>query len=151
MSEKILVSLHIPCKVHVKKYLIGRYGQNHVMSKRSLLGTILFHLLDKNCPKATIQLEEYTHKYDIIIPEFYFNSRGFEIGYKKKHYLAICFEKIFFEDMLQSMELASSEYNVKPIEAMRRFLKLYKITENDVNFDSLYRQYQREKKSKNAA
>ena len=148
MSEKITVAVHIPCKVHVKKYLIGRYGPNHTMSKKSLLGMILFHLLDKNCPKANIQLEEYKQKYDIIIPEFYFNSRGFDIGYKKKHYLALCFDRIFWEDMLQNIELASSEYHVKPIEAMRKFLKKYNITENDVNFDSLYRQYQRDKKRK---
>lgn len=148
MPEKIFVSVHIPCKVHVKKYLIGRYGPYHTMSKKSLLGTILFHLLDKKCPKANIQMDDMKQRYDIQVPEFYFNSRGFEIGYKKKQYLAICFEKIFFEDMMQSVELAASEYNTKPIEAMRRFLKKYDITEIDVNFDSLYRQYQREKKPK---
>lgn len=151
MPEKILVSVHIPCKIHVKKYLIGRYGPYHTMSKKSLLGTILFHLLDKKCPKANIQMHDFTEKYDIVIPEFYFNSRGFDVGYKKKQYLAICFEKIFFEDMILHMELAAAEYKTKPTEAMRKFLKRYGITENDVNFDSLYRQYQREKKVKIAA
>lgn len=151
MSEKILVSVHIPCKVHVKKYLIGRYGAKHTMSKKSLLGTILFHLLDKNCPKANFQSDDYKHKYDIMVPEYYFNTRGFEIGTKKKQYLALCFEKIFFEDLMQSIEIAVSKYHQKPIVAIRMFLENYNISENDVNFDSIYRQYQREKKVKNAA
>jgi hypothetical protein len=146
MIEKLMVTVHIPCKVHIKKFLIGRYGPNHTMSKKSLLGTIVFHLLDKKCPKPNIQLDDYKQNYDILVPEFYFNVRGYNIGYKKKHYLALCFEKIFFEDMLQNIELAASEYNTKPIQAMRNFLKKYEITENDVNFDSIYRQYQREKK-----
>jgi len=146
-----MVAVHIPCKVHVKKYLIGRYGSHHTMSKKSLLGTLLFHVLDKNCPKAEIKLDQYREKYDIMVPEFYFKSRGYHIGYKKKHYLAVCFEKIFFEDMLQSIEIGVSQYQARPIDAMRRFLKKYDINENDVNFDSIYRQYQREKKPKKAA
>ena len=143
-----MVAVHIPCKLHVKKYLIGRYGPFHTMSKKSLLGTLLFHVLDKNCQKAAIQLENYTEKYDIMIPEFYFKTKGYNIGYKKQHYLAVCFDKIFFEDLLQSIEIGVSQYNAKPIDAIRRFLKKYNITENDVNFDSIYRQYQREKKQK---
>lgn len=151
MAENLLVTVHIPCKVHIKKYLTARYGESHTMSKRSLIGTLLFHILDKETPRAQVELADYKCKYDILIPQYYFNSRGHSIGWKKKHYLSVCFEKIFYEDMLLFIELAKSEMKVKPIDAIRSFLKKYNITENDVNFDSIYRQYQREKKTKIAA
>jgi hypothetical protein len=151
MSDKLMITVHIPCKPHVKKYLAARYGQQHTMSKKSLIGTLLFHILEKQTPPADWNRTEYETKYDILIPEYYFKNRGHSIGYKKKHYLALCFEKIFFEDMMLSIDYAQSEFNVKPIEAMRRFLKKYGINENDVNFDSVYRQYQREKFAKKAA
>lgn len=146
-----MVTVHIPCKPHVKKYLTARYGESHTMSKKSLIGTLLFHILDKETPKAALEPSDYNGKYDILIPEYYFKSRGHSIGWKKKHYLALCFEKIFFEDMMLFIDLAKTEMTIKPIEAMRRFLKKYGINENDVNFESVYRQYQREKKTKIAA
>jgi hypothetical protein len=65
--------------------------------------------------------------------------------------LAVCFEKIFFEDMMQSIEIGVSQYHARPIDAIRYFLNKYDITENDVKFESIYRQYQREKKPKKAA
>lgn len=146
-----MVTVTIPVKPHVKKYLSARYGKQHTMSKKSLIGTLLFHILDKQTPKATKDLSDFNEKYSILIPEYYFKSRGHSIGWKKKQYLAICFEKIFFEDMLLFIDLAKTEMTCKPIEAMRRFLKKYGIDETDVNFDSVYRQYQREKKSKMVA
>lgn len=146
-----MLKVHIPCKVHVKKYLQVRYGTSHTMSKKSLIGTLLFHILDKKCPKPEKQLNEFNDKYDILIPEYYFKSCGFDIGYKKKHYLAICFEKIFMEDLLLFIDLSKSSAGLNASESIREFFKSYKITENDVNYDSIYRQYQREKKSKKAA
>jgi len=146
-----MVTVSIPVKPHVKKYLCVRYGTQHTMSKKSLIGTLLFHILDKQTPKAEKDLADYKEKYSILIPEYYFKSRGHSIGWKKKQYLAICFEKIFFEDMMLFINLAKATGTIKPIEAMRRFLKQYDINENDVNFDSVYRQYQRKKKSKIAA
>lgn len=151
MTDKFLFTVSIPCSRHVRKYLIGRYGETHTMSKTSLLGTILFHLLDKDCPKASVKIADFDSRYDILIPNRYSNQRGYHIGTKKRQYLALCLERIFFEDLLQSIELASKKYETKPIQAMRDFLNLYEITEMDVNFESIYRKYQREKSSKKAA
>jgi hypothetical protein len=148
MSEKIMISVYIPVKQYIKKYLHTRYGEKHTLSKRSLFGILLFHILDKKCPKPDYNYKDYPEKYEIMISEYYFKSNGFNIGHKKKLYLALCFEKIFYEDLMLFIDIVSTDLKVKPIAAIRMFLKKYGITDLDVDFDTIYRQYQREKKSK---
>lgn len=139
-----MVTVKIPCKLHIQKYLYSRYGRNHVMSKTSFLGILLFHVLDKNSPKTDINLDDYKYNFRISISERYLNSRGGDIGYKKRNYLAVCFEKIFWEDLMQFIEISKNQTNLKPIVAIRKFLQQHNISEIDVNFDSIYRKYQRE-------
>ena len=140
-----MITVNIPCKKHVKKYLILKYGSVHKFSKTSLIGTLIFHVLDKRCPKTDHSLKNYDEKYSISITERYYNTKGFDLGYKKRRYLALCFEKIFWEDLIQFIDISKKQSNIKALTAMRLFLNHYGINETDVNYESLYRHYQREK------
>lgn len=149
MSEPLMFSISIPVKAHVKKYLCFRYGTEHTFTKNSLLGVLLIHVLDKKCPKSDFDFKDYKEKYEILISEQYYYRHGSEIPLKKRRYLAICLDKMFNEDFHLFIELGMSEFNLSAAEAIRRFLKKYEITENEVKYESLYRSYQRFKVENN--
>lgn len=150
MNEPIYITVKIPVKPHVKKYIAARYGETHTFSKRSLLGMLLFQVLDKNVERPDHSRDKLTDHYCIQIPEFYSKSKGFNVGYKRAHYLGVCFERLFMEDLFQSVQILHDK-GFSVADSIRSFLKQFKITENELNYDSIYRQFQREKKYKEKA
>lgn len=149
-TQPIYITVKIPVRPHVKKYISSRYGTEHTLSKRSLLGMLIFQLLDKSIERPDHQREKLSEHYCIQIPEFYTKSKGFSIGYKRAHYLGVCLERLFMEDLVQSVEILHYK-GFSVAESIRTFLKQFDINENDLNYDSIYRQFQREKKYREKA
>lgn len=144
ITESFSVKVQIPVKAHVKKYLSDRYGMEHKLTKTTLLGILVFNVLDKKLSKPDKDFSEFDHKYEIIVPKRYFNERGFSIDLKKRRFLAICLEKVFNEDLHLFIDtVISSHLKISATQAMKIFLKKYKISENEVKFETLYRNYQR--------
>lgn len=150
MNEPIYISVKIPVKSHVKKYISARYGTEHTLSKRSLLGMLLFQLLDKDIERPNQDRDKLDSHYCIQIPEFYYKSKGFSIGYKRAHYLGVCLERLFWEDLVQFVIIMHGKGS-SVAESIRTFLHQYSITENELNYDSIYRQFQREIKYREKA
>ena len=151
MNEPIYISVKIPVKSHVKKYLSARYGTEHTLSKRSLLGMLIFQLLDKDVERPDHKREKLDSHYCIQVPEFYCKSKGFSVGYKRAHYLGVCLERLFWEDLVQSVIIMHGKGKFSVAESIRIFLHEYSITENELNYDSIYRQFQREMKYREKA
>lgn len=137
------ISIKIPVKPHVKKYIAVRYGTEHTLTKKSLLGILLFNILDKKTEKPDQGFCDYTDKYIIQISKQYFYENGFSIPLRKRRFLAICLDKLFIEDFYSYIDISVSKMNTSAAEAMRVFLEQYSISENDVKYESLYKQYQR--------
>lgn len=137
------ISIKIPVKPHIKRYISVRYGIEHTLTKKSLLGILIFNILDKKTEKPDQSFSDYTEKYIIQISQQYFYESGFQISLRKRRFLAICLEKLFIEDFCAYIDIAVSKMNITAAESMRIFLDQYGITENEVKFESLYKQYQR--------
>lgn len=137
------ISINIPVKPHIKRYISVRYGNEHTLTKKSLLGILIFNILDKKTKKPNQSFSDYTEKYVIQISQQYFYEAGFEITLRKRRFLAICLEKLFVEDFCSYIDISVSKLGTTAAEAMRIFLNQYEITENEVKFESLYKQYQR--------
>ena len=137
-----MIVISIPVKLHVKKYLIKRYGSVHQVSKKTFIGLFLLQLLEKKIEKPEKEVENSIF-YEIEVPEYYFNTKGYSIDTNKLKLLGICLEKLFIEDFYSFIdtELAKGDMNAK--KAIRLFFGIYDITENELNADSMYRNYQR--------
>lgn len=142
-SKPDYISISIPVKPHVKKYISLRYGTEHTLTKKSLLGILIFNILDKKTKKPDRGFLDYKEKYVIQISRQYFYESGFSITLKKRRFLAICLEKLFIEDFYSYVDIAVSKMNYTAVEAMRVFFAQYEISEDEVKFYSMYRQYQR--------
>jgi hypothetical protein len=149
MNQQPMISISIPVKPHVKKYMSFRYGNEHTFSKNSLLGILLIHVLDKKVPKSNFVFKDYKENYPILISEQYYYRHGCEIPLKKRRYLALCLEKIFTEDLHLFIDFGMSEFSLSAAECIRKFFKKYEITENEVKYESVYRSFQRYKSENN--
>lgn len=137
-----MIVISIPVKSHVKKYLIKRYGNVHQVSKKTFIGLFLLQLLEKKIDKPEKEVDK-NHFYDIEVPEYYFNTKGYSIDKHKLKFLGICLEKLFIEDFYSFIdnELMKGKMNAK--KSIKLFFSIYDLSENDLNLDSMYRNYQR--------
>ena len=142
-NESILISIKIPTKSHIKKFISTRYGTEHTVSKKSMLGVIIISLLDKNVLRPEYSFENCNEEYIVHISEYYMNIKGFNLSVKTVKFLSILIEKLFYEDLFMYMDLSISKFNVSAQEALGCFFKEYNISEDELNFDSVYKKYQR--------
>jgi hypothetical protein len=137
-----MIVISIPVKNHVKKYLVKRYGSIHQVSKKTFIGLFLLQLLEKNISKPEKGIKK-AFFYDIEVPEYYFNTKGFNVDANKLAVLSICLEKLFIEEFYSFVDNELAKGDVTAKKAIKLFFSIYDLTENDLNQDSMYRNYQR--------
>ena len=137
-----MIVIRIPIKCHVKKYLIKRYGSVHQVSKKTFIGLFLLQLLEKKVEKPEKEAGKGSF-YEIEVPEYYFNVNGYSIDKNKLKFLSVCLERLFFEDFYSFVDNELIKGNLTAKKAIRLFFTIYDITENELNQDSMYRNYQR--------
>lgn len=142
-NERLFITVKIPVKNHVKKYLSVRYGTEHTLTKTSLLGMLLFYSLDQRIEKQSVSISDFDSNYKILVSQHYMYKKGFSADMKVRKFIAVCFEKLFYEDMNGFIDKCISQMGFSAMASLKMFLKTYAISEEDVKVESLYRQYQR--------
>jgi hypothetical protein len=137
-----MIVIQIPVKCYIKKYLTKRYGVVHQVSKKTFIGLFLLQLLEKKIDRPDKEAGKGSI-YEIEIPEYYFNKNGYSIDKNKLKYLSVCLERLFFEDFYSFIDNELCKGDLTAKKAIRLFFSIYKITENELNQDSMYRNYQR--------
>lgn len=137
-----MISISIPVKKHVKKYLIKKYGTVHTVTKKTFLGLLLLELINDKVEAMDRQFVDLD-QYELTIPEFYFNKKGFNIDKNKVRFLGICLEKLFFEDFYNFIDLELTKGKANAFQSVKLFMHIHGISENEMKLESLYRNYQR--------
>lgn len=137
-----MIQIYIPVKKHVKKYLTKKYGTIHTISKKSFIGLLLLDLINKDADTSDIDFNGF-EKYQMEIPEMYFNTKGYSINRNKLKFLGICLERLFYEDFhhFVDVELMKGENNAW--QSVKLFLSINDLNENEIKLESMYRNYQR--------
>ena len=136
-----MIVIQIPVKNHVKKYLIGRYGATQKITKKTFIGLILLQILEKKVEKQETSSSTLSN-YEVSVPEYYFNTKGYSVDADKLRFLGICLEKLFLDDfyLFVDHQLLKGGSAYKSIQF---FFSLYGLSENDLKVESMYRNYQR--------
>ena len=136
-----MVTIKIPCKSYVKKYLIARYGKKHTITRNSFLGLFVSELLTKEFdPKQ--KYKSYEAEYEIEISEWMFKNIGHTISVKSMEAIGSSFYLIFREDLFEYVQLQLKK-GVNASNAIKEFLNNYDIKEDELKFESIYRDYKR--------
>lgn len=136
-----MITITIPVKISVKKYLIKRYGLVHTISKKSFFGLLVLELLNNKVESPERDFLGF-EKYELKIPEYYFNIKGFSINRNKAKFLGNCLEKLFFEDFHAFVDLELMK-GANAMKSIKLFLAVYEIQESEMKLESMYRNYQR--------
>lgn len=133
--------IKIPVKTYVKKYLIARYGTQHTITKNSLLGILVFNQLSKNF-SPTKNLQTGSAVYEVHLTDWCFKNVGHSIDVATLQALGKALELLFREDLHQYV-LAQLLKQEKATTAIKEFLKNYDVTEDELKFESVYKDYKR--------
>lgn len=153
-----IITLNIPLKPYLKKYLTQKYGPMHCVSKRSWLGRYLIDLLDKNYRKSSVDIKKEAY-YPVSIPSSIVKEVGFDISATKLKHLAEMIHKVFLNDLYSYIEVSvgsnlrfyNEEYDSinkqNTLKAIAQFLSYYSITEDEISADTIYRTFYRSRKN----
>jgi hypothetical protein len=137
-----MISVSIPVKAHVKKYLIKKYGTVHTISKKTFLGLLLLELINDKVMPSDRSFVDFD-RYELNIPDFYFAKKGFHIDRHKARFLGTCLEKLFFEDFYSFVDVELAKGKTNAMKSVKLFLLIYDISENEMKLESMYRNFQR--------
>lgn len=136
-----MITLKIPCKSYVRKYLIARYGLNHTITKQSLLGMMVHEKLSKNYNPADY-IRRSDDVYEVVLTDWCFRNVGHSIDIPTLNALGSAMYYLFREDLYLYVrqQLAKGE---KATTAIKEFLQMFDITEDELKFETVYRDYKR--------
>ena len=153
-----IITLNIPVKEYLRKYLNQKYGPMHAVSKTSWLGMYIVDLLDKDYRRSKVNLNNESF-YTVSVPLSIVKEVGFDICGMKLKNLSKMIHKIFLNDLYGYIEVSMGNnlkfYNEahktlnkqNVMRAIGQFLKFYSISEDEISVDSIYRNYYRDRKS----
>jgi len=155
------ITINLPLKPYLIKYLIKKYGDFHIVSRNSWLGSYLIEILDKKYRRSgTIKDGDY---YKIIVPKNIVKGVGFDMPAIKYIKLEQMIDKLFRNDLYSYIDvsidndlLVSNTYKSSftgdlnkvihkqnVVKALNQFFKTYNIIEDDLKMGTIYRDYSR--------
>lgn len=139
-----MITLEIPVKKYVKKYLISKYGDSHQISKNTLLGLLTLELLEKDFDPNDYPIK-FDAIYSVIITERYVYGKGFSISSDKLNVIGSSIDRLFREDLFAHVDRVLISTTLNALDIIRDFLDYYKITDNELKLESIYKAYKRHK------
>ncbi|QNF34344.1 hypothetical protein HUW51_17040 [Adhaeribacter swui] len=139
------ITLFIPVKSYVQKYLVKRYGSLYTVSKRDAIGIVLFQMLRRPSTeaRATERIKTYTAKYPVVLSPKDFWKRGCR---NLDDAMSIEWHKLV-EDLIYQEYCGYIEnleaHGVEQRYAIEAFMAKYDFDETDIKFETIKKAYQR--------
>lgn len=150
------ISISVPVKPHIKKYIHALYGQVIVVSFKTFIGINIYSLLEnKNFNKSRqgkrfmkVKAHLFTEKLSIRISEDLLYRTGLVIPIEKSAVINNMYEQMLSENLYTFCE-AYKMAKIERQQAIEDFCKRYKIDiDVDITFDALSKTEYRHRKSK---
>ncbi len=140
------VSISFPVKRYIKKYLQKKYGKGPVIANRSdAIGYIVIALLNRTPDQSVNIIDQYNDLFEVQIPESIYTANGLFISKRQMRMFGRLVDNMFREDLFHFVLMANENYDQKYAYALQDFLAYYGITEDDVNSESLLKDFKRRK------
>ncbi|TSE03391.1 hypothetical protein [Aquimarina algiphila] len=138
------ITKEIPVSLHVKKYLEYTFGKQYTFSKNDFLGRIIFGVFQRGYRlREKVRLDT---TYSIKLTEDNINRLGRHVKWEDCLSLDKGIDSVFRNQLHFLMNIHKKLGFESAKEAMLQGLYEIGITESDINFESLYRDYDRKKR-----
>lgn len=141
----------IPVAPHIKKYLISNFGENYVVAETDFLGMLLIPYFSKEIKRNELQDLTDSVKsdfYTISVSYKFFVRQGFFLSHGQLKIIGRILDKYFREVLFNHVAVYSHNHPKKQKQCIVDFCKLNGITVEDIDPDTLYRDYYRKKSSR---
>lgn len=135
-------TIQFPVKPYIKKFLVYKYGPQFTFTKTSVLAPILTSILDKNS-EANINAFHTEECYEVELTEFYIKKYGVFFNERDLYLFNSRIDHLFREEAFGFMIINKQYNNIKYRRSLRDILDAIGITEEDLKFDSLLRDFTR--------
>lgn len=150
-----MVTLQLQVPKYLKKILITKYGDNYVLKENSLLGmSICGTLIQKSYAIHRFRNGEFAnyrkYRYKEMSETFIIKlsvkiavRKGFEINEDKLHKIVRSIDKSIREELYSMAILNKQLYNIEYQTTLLNFLDEYDIIEEELSYDSLRKDFNR--------
>ena len=143
MTDKTGVVVYFPVAPHVHKFLQAKCGVKMVASKQGLYGNVILDLFSKRGANAVKMPETLTFPVEISMR--YMRENGIFIDEQVVFKFNNRIDAMLREEMRTYVNLTNSNNSVPKDTAIRQFMDSYKITEEDIKFETLKKDFHRNK------
>jgi len=140
------ITQNIPVSNHVYKYLKYRYGSDHMVATReTVVGGIVLSMLNRNNDIRHVSKKSYEKVFKVMIKEEKYLRNGVHIDTRYAQLFNDTVDKMFREELFCHVMINKFSSNEQFNQGIRNFLKVYDITEEDIKYETLYRDFKRKK------
>lgn len=136
-------SISFPVKPHIKKFLQFHFSDKFVYSNASILAPIIRSAVSSNHKTRGWPEFKTDCFYDVELSAYYISVFGVVYNNNQMFSFNNEVECLFREQIYSFMLMNKNIYDIKYRETLRDVLKTYNITEDDIKFESLLRDFTR--------
>lgn len=145
MCKTFSITQSIPVSDHVYKFLVARCGSDEIEASRStFIGSLILSMHGRN-PDVRLKKNNFTKLFKVTISESHYQKLGMHITSENAQLFNDLVDKVFREELYCHALLNKMGNKSLYLEAIRKFLEVYNITEDDIKLDTLYRDFKRKK------
>lgn len=146
-STDYSITEHIPVADHVYKFLLVKCGSDSFTATRNhFIGQIVLNSLGKHNDMQEPKTQ-YSKQVNVTIRERAYLRNGVFVGVKSGHVFNNMIDQMFRQELFSHLLVAKDYGKEQFMQSMRNFLEVYNITEDDIKFETLYRDFKRKKDS----
>lgn len=139
------ITHQLPVSPHVYKYLTATCGSDHIKaSRKSWIGNLVLDIQTKDFKYKPLT-SKMDHIFKVTITEHDFNHLGTNITPKSAKVFNKTIDMIFREKLYEHALIANRINGIPIMKYLEGSLEIYDITEDDLKFDTLYRDFKRKK------
>lgn len=140
------ITQHIPVSNHVYKYLckvVG--GDTYKACRDDYLGTVVLSTLTKSPTDLRVSKRKYDKIFNVIISDHQYSKNGMFVSAKGAQMFNKLIDLKFREEMYMNVVLSKHSNETMYLPKIREFCEYFGITEDDLKYDTIYRDFKRKK------
>lgn len=141
-----MITIEIPVSPYIKKYLIAVYGEKYKLSLKDDFGILVLNCLQKKTYyQYKVEKDDRTTSFPVKISISQFEKYGCLIKEQQLYEIHKTLDSQFRESIYRASIINNVRFNIEFKESIWAHLESYDITEEDIRWDTIRKDFNRKK------
>lgn len=142
------ITLQIPTKSYLKKYLEVSFGKDIKLTERNWLGVMVLNILKRKTFKnPSYDFKKYNYTYNAEITVSLHIGQAYRNGSvllePQKYFLNRSIDQIFKEELIKQALINQSNYNIDFKTSILNILEAYDIADDELDYQTIRKYFNR--------